>query len=81
MVHGKASITKNKEDMHLSHLKEGKAKYALLVATTIGAVIGCNLLFELLGVTNKSEAYTEVAAQQYSAHFIVGILVFGVISP
>ena len=78
----KLLITKNKEDMHLSHLKkEGKAKYALLVATTIGAVIGCNLLFELLGVTNKSEAYTEVAAQQYSAHFIVGILVFGVISP
>mgnify|MGYP002558986971 CR=1 FL=1 len=77
-----ALITKNKEDMHLSHLKkEGKAKYALLVATTIGAVIGCNLLFELLGVTNKSEAYTEVAAQQYSAHFIVGILVFGFISP
>ena len=68
--------------MHLSHLKkEGKAKYALLVAVTIGAVIGFNLLFELLGVTNKSEAYTEVAAQQYSAHFIVGILVFGFISP
>lgn len=78
----KLLITKNKEDMHLSHLKkEGKAKYALLVATTIGAVIGFNLLFELLGVTNKSEAYTEVAAQQYSAHFIVGILVFGFISP
>ena len=68
--------------MHLSHLKkEGKAKYALLVAATIGAVIGFNLLFELLGVTNKSEAYTEVATQQYSAHFIVGILVFGFISP
>ena len=48
---------------------------------SIGAVIGFNLLFELLGVTNKSEAYTEVAAQQYSAHFIVGILVFGFISP
>ena len=78
----KLLITKNKEDMHLSHLKkEGKAKYALLVAVTIGAVIGFNLLFELLGVTNKSEAYTEVAAQQYSAHFIVGILVFGFISP
>ena len=78
----KLLITKNKEDMHLSHLKkEGKAKYALLVAATIGAVIGFNLLFELLGVTNKSEAYTEVAAQQYSAHFIVGILVFGFISP
>ena len=51
------------------------------MAVTIGAVIGFNLLFELLGVTNKSEAYTEVAAQQYSAHFIVGILVFGFISP
>ena len=51
------------------------------MAATIGAVIGCNLLFELLGVTNKSEAYTEVASQQYSAHFIVGILVFGFISP
>ena len=78
----KLLIDKNKEDMHLSHLKkEGKARYALLVAATIGAVIGCNLLFELLGVTNKSEAYTEVASQQYSAHFIVGILVFGFISP
>ena len=44
-------------------------------------MIGFNLLFELLGVTNKSEAYTQVASQQYSAHFIVGILVFGVISP
>ena len=82
MVHGKASDHEEQRDMHLSHLKkEGKAKYALLVAVTIGAVIGFNLLFELLGVTNKSEAYTEVAAQQYSAHFIVGILVFGFISP
>ena len=44
----KLLITKNKEDMHLSHLKkEGKAKYALLVAITIGAVIDFNLLFEL----------------------------------
>ena len=78
----KMLIDKNKEDMHLSHLKkEGKSKYVLLTVATIGAVIGCNLLFELLGVTNKSEAYTEVAAQQYSAHFIVGILVFGFISP
>ena len=78
----KMLIDKNKEDMYLSHLKkEGKSKYVLLTVATIGAVIGCNLLFELLGVTNKSEAYTEVAAQQYSAHFIVGILVFGFISP
>lgn len=78
----KMLIAKNKEDMHLSHLKkETRAKYALLVTATIGAVIGLNLLFELLGVTNKSEAYREVAAQQYSAHFIVGILVFGVVSP
>mgnify|MGYP003205470650 CR=1 FL=1 len=78
----KMLIDKNKEDMHLSHLKkEGKSKYVLLTVATISAVIGCNLLFELLGVTNKSEAYTEVAAQQYSAHFIVGILVFGFISP
>ena len=78
----KMLIDKNKEDMHLSHLKkEGKSKYVLLTVATIGAIIGCNLLFELLGVTNKSEAYTEVAAQQYSAHFIVGILVFGFISP
>ena len=44
----KMLIDKNKEDMHLSHLKkEGKSKYVLLTVATIGAVIGCNLLFEL----------------------------------
>ena len=58
-------------------LKEGAREQQ---SDHVGAVIGFNLLFELLGVTNKSEAYTEVAAQQYSAHFIVGILVFGFIS-
>lgn len=82
MVHGKASDHEEQRGYAFKPSeKEGKAKYALLVAATIGAVIGFNLLFELLGVTNKSEAYTEVAAQQYSAHFIVGILVFGFISP
>lgn len=78
----KLLITKNKEDMHLSHLKkEGKSRYALLTVAVIGAVIGFNVLFKLLEAIIPSETYTQVAEQQQSAHFIVGILVYGLISP
>lgn len=77
-----ALIEKNIEDTHLSHLKAEPAKhYVYLVMATVGAVIGLNLLFELTGFTDKSEAYTQVVADQYAASFLVGLLVYGIISP
>ena len=47
----------------------------------MGAVIGLNLLYELAGWTNESSAYQSVLENQYSAHFLVGILCFGIVSP
>ena len=78
----KLLIAKSAEDMRLSHLKKEPARnYLLLGMATVGAVIGLNLLLALTGLTNESTAYQNVVADQYSAHFLVGIICFGLITP
>lgn len=78
----KMLITRTAEDSRLSHLKPEPTKhYVLLGLGTFCAVVGLNLLFELLEVTSKSEAYQAVVEDQYSAHFLVGILCYGLVTP
>lgn len=75
-------ITKTAEDMKLTHLKgESRENYILLGVTVAGAVVGLNLLFELLGITTKSAAYQAVAADQYSANIVIGLICYGVVTP
>lgn len=78
----KAYIQKGAEEMKLAHLKKEPAKnYVLLFFVTIGAVFGFNLLIELLQLTEQSQAYQQVAENQFSASLWVGLLCYGVISP
>lgn len=78
----KQLIDMTKEETKLAHLKAEPAQnYLLIGLATVGAVIGLNLLLELSGVTNKSEVYQAVVEDQYSAHFLIGIFCYGIISP
>jgi len=78
----KKLITKTAEDMKLTHLKpEPVQNYLLLGVTTIGAVIGLNLLFELIGITQNSVAYQEFVSDTGNAHFLLGVTCYGVITP
>lgn len=75
-------LNRTAEDMKLSHLKKQPPKnYLLLGVAAAGAVIGLNLFFELSGWTNESAAYQFVLENQYAAHFLVGIVCFGIVSP
>lgn len=79
---GKLLIQATADDMKLSHLKAEPVKnYLLMAVATIGAVVGLNLLFELLQITTKSEAYRQVVADQYSAYFAIGIICYGIVTP
>ncbi len=78
----KLLIGKTKEETKLSHLRrESSGSYLLLAGAVAGAVLGLNLLLELLGLINKSGAYQAVQKDQYSAAFLLGLITFGVISP
>lgn len=78
----KILIARKAEEMHLSHLtKEPAQNYFLMAAVTVGAVLGLNLLLELIGITNKSVAYQRVREDQYAAYFLLGIICYGVIAP
>lgn len=81
-VRGKQMIKKTAEDMKLAHLrKESASTYVLLGLATVGAVLGLNLLMNLIGMLANSDAYQQVAASQYSAGIAVGLICYGLISP
>lgn len=70
------------EENKLKYLrKEGKVSYLLLAGATIGAAFGLNIALELAGVVDKSTAYQNVVADQYSAHFVLGLISFGLVTP
>lgn len=78
----KLLIQKTAEDTKLNFLrKEEVSSYLLLAGASIGSVLGLNLLLELSGIVDNSGAYQAVAADQYSASFLLGLIAYGVISP
>lgn len=78
----KVLLNKTAEEMRLTHLKpEPNKNYLLLGLTSIGTIFGMNMLFELMEVTNKSEAYQAAVADQFSANLLISIICYGFISP
>lgn len=78
----KILIQKTKEESRLSHLsRESAQSYLFMGITTVTAVLGLNLFFELSGITDKSAAYQAVLDDQYAAPFLLGILCYGVVTP
>lgn len=56
-------------------------EYMFLCAFAFTAAIGINILLTLIGFTGSSEAYAQVVEHQYGAPFLIGLLIFGIISP
>lgn len=70
------------EDTHLAHLKrEPIRNHVILYILTACAVLGLNILLELLGVIQLSESYQSVQANQFSANLLLGLLCYGLITP
>lgn len=76
------AIEERKLDSRLLHLKKEPGRcYVLLGMAAVGASLGLNILFDFFGMTDGSEAYQQVAAQQYGAWLPLGLLCYGVIAP
>lgn len=60
---------------------EAVKKYFLIALLGAGAAFALNLAFGLLPAVAASESYGQVADRQYGATFIVGLFLYGVISP
>lgn len=70
------------EDMRLLHLRrEPKVNYVILGVLTICAVLGLNMLLQLLDLTQKSGSYQAVQENQFSAYFLLGMVCYGLIAP
>ena len=78
----KKLIKRTKEDMFLAHLRgEEPITYGVGAIVTVAAVIGLNVLLEVMGVTDKATAYQNMLADAYSASLSIGLLCFGVLIP
>lgn len=55
--------------------------YMILAALAFCAAGGLNLALYILGVTGSSGSYNQVAQLQYGVDFIIGLVLYGVVSP
>ncbi len=75
-------LKRTKEDMFLAHLRsEPPITYGVAALVTVAAVVGLNVLLEVMGVTDKATAYQNMLADEYSASLLIGLLCFGIIIP
>ena len=78
----KKTIGRANENMKLLHIKGDPMKtYGFLAMAGVGAVIGLNLLLNLSGAISFSEVYQQVAKEQYSASFLLGLFCYGLVTP
>lgn len=56
--------------------------YVLLVVLSISMAAAVNILFSLIGITEKaSETYERVSNSQYSIPIVLGLVLYGIVSP
>ena len=55
--------------------------YAVVAVLAFSAALGLNLLFGILGITESSEGYARAANAQYGVNFLVGLFLYGILSP
>lgn len=60
---------------------EAKWKHALFAVVIYGATLGFNLLLSLTGMIANSSSYQEVASQQHTGNFLLGLICYAFISP
>ena len=62
--------------------KEYDKKFAILTGlVTVSLAVVLNILIYKLGIAALSQSYTQVAEEQYSCSFIVGLIVYGLMTP
>lgn len=72
----------NKEKSVLYHLKRlPNIYYLYLGVAVVGAIVAINVLFELMQITGKLEAYYIMKEDVYSASLLVGLLCYGILIP
>jgi len=57
------------------------SKYMFLAALAFLSAIGLNALFNLVGLTESSQAFAQTAKAQYGVDFWIGLVLYGVLSP
>ncbi len=55
--------------------------YCFLAAFAFLTAIGVNILFYQLGIAESSESFGQVRESQFSVSFMVGLILYGIISP
>ncbi len=55
--------------------------YAFFAGIAFLSAVGINILFYQLGITAQSENFQRVQEAQYGVHFLIGLILYGLISP
>lgn len=81
-VFAKDVIKKAKTNYVVQNTRVNKPlHYFCMVVCTLGLALGLNFLFEILGITDMSAAFQEVAEMQYAAALPLGLFVSGILAP
>ena len=56
-------------------------KYGMLLGISFGLAVGLNLMLTQIGFVQSSESFEVVHKQQYGVQFVIGLILYGVISP
>lgn len=70
-----------KEKLVIYRKKEQAENYILVAILGVAAALFFNLLFSMVGFTEKSESYSQVAQKQFSLPLLIGILMYGIVTP
>lgn len=70
-------LAQNASETNRRSLSDG----LLTVAAGFTSSVGLNILFSLSGAAQQSESYQSVAKDQYAVPLLVGILLYGIVSP
>ena len=62
-------------------LQKTPTAYICMTVAVLAMVLGLNYLFELLGITNLSEAYKQTSEMQYAAAIPLALIVNGLLAP
>lgn len=78
----KKSISGKKETDVQSNIQAVQVtRYAFLAALAFLTAVGINILFYRLGFVETSESFQQVQESQFGVQFVIGLILYGIISP